>query len=138
MLGGANPKGISLHIGLNRVDPVHYAGWKGELVACENDARDMETIARSQGLVAQSLLTKAATSTALLGLIEKAARELVPDDFFSLPYSCHGRQINDVHNHDPSALDDTCALSARDLVRHALSPLTHPFRPRFLFVVFSH
>ncbi len=60
MPGGANPKGISLHIGLNRVDPVHYAGWKGELVACENDARHMETIARSQGLVAQSLLTKAA------------------------------------------------------------------------------
>ena len=41
MLGAAKPKGISLHIGLNRVDPIHYAGWKGELVACENDAHDI-------------------------------------------------------------------------------------------------
>ena len=64
MLGGAKPKGISLHVGLNRVDPIHYTGWKGELAACENDARDMETIARSQGFVAQSLLTKAAMGLA--------------------------------------------------------------------------
>ncbi len=71
MLGRGKPKGISLHIGVNEVDPIHYAGWKGELLACENDANDMETIARSQGFVTQSLLTKAVTSTAVLGIIEK-------------------------------------------------------------------
>jgi hypothetical protein len=76
----------------------------------------METIARSQGLVAQSLLTKAATSTALLGLIEKAARELVEDDFFSLTYSGHGGQINDVNNDEPDGLDETWALYDRELV----------------------
>ena len=80
MLGRAKPKGISLHVGLDRVDPIHYAGWKGELLACENDARDMETIATSQGFVPQSLLTKAATSTAVLGVMEKAAKELFEDD----------------------------------------------------------
>jgi len=32
MLGGAKPKGISLHVGLHRVDPIHYAGWKGERI----------------------------------------------------------------------------------------------------------
>jgi hypothetical protein len=48
MVGAAKPKGSSLHIGLNRVDPTHYVGWKGELVACENDARDMETIAKGK------------------------------------------------------------------------------------------
>jgi len=58
----------------------------------------METIARSQGFVAQSLLTKAATSTALLGVIEKSARELIEDDFFLLTYSGHGGQVNDVNN----------------------------------------
>ena len=31
----------SLHIGLNSVNPRHYAGWSGELMACEADARDM-------------------------------------------------------------------------------------------------
>ena len=137
MLGGANPKGISLHIGLNRVDPVHYAGWKGELVACENDARDMETIARSQGLVAQSLLTKAATSTALLGLIEKAARELVEDDFFSLTYSGHGGQINDVNNDEPDGLDETWALYDRELVDDELYAMWSRFRPGVRVVVLS-
>jgi hypothetical protein len=35
-------RGISLHIGLNRVDPDHYDGWDGALTACEFDAEDME------------------------------------------------------------------------------------------------
>jgi hypothetical protein len=40
------PKGISLHIGLNRVDPAHYAGWDGRLNACESDAEDTAQLAR--------------------------------------------------------------------------------------------
>jgi hypothetical protein len=39
------PKGISLHIGLNRVDPQIFAGW-AKLQGAENDARAMEAIAR--------------------------------------------------------------------------------------------
>ncbi len=34
-------KGISLHLGMNAVDPAHYGGWSGELLACEADANDM-------------------------------------------------------------------------------------------------
>ncbi len=137
MLGGAKPKGISLHLGLNRVDPVHYAGWKGELVACENDARDMETIARSQGFVAQSLLTKAATSTALLGVIEKAARELIEDDVFLLTYSGHGGQVNDVNNDEPDGLDETWVLYDRELVDDELYAMWSRFRPGLRVVVLS-
>ena len=39
----AKPKAtaLSLHLGLNAVDPVHYGGWSGELAACERDATDM-------------------------------------------------------------------------------------------------
>ena len=33
-------KGVSLHVGLNKVDPQHYAGWSGPLNACEADAED--------------------------------------------------------------------------------------------------
>ncbi len=116
MLGGAKPKGIALHIGLNRVDPIHYAGWKGELAACENDARDVETIARSRGFVTQSLFTRAATSTALLDGIEKAAKELVEDDFFLLTYSGHGGQINDATSDEPDGLDETWVLYDREIV----------------------
>jgi hypothetical protein len=46
-------KGISLHIGLNRVDSTHYQGWDGELNGCENDAKSMAAIARQQGFESQ-------------------------------------------------------------------------------------
>jgi metacaspase-1 len=126
---GSKPKGISLHVGLNRVDPVHYVGWKGELVACENDARDMETIARSQGYVTQSLLTGSATSTSLLGIIEKAAKELVEGDIFLLTYSGHGGQINDIDNQGPDGLDETWVLYDRELVDDELYAMWSLFRP---------
>ena len=137
MVGAATPKGSSLHIGLNRVDPTHYVGWKGELVACENDARDMETIAKGQGFATQSLLTKAATSTALLDAIEKAAKGLVEDDFFLLTYSGHGGQINDVNKSEPDGLDETWVLYDRELVDDELYAMWSRFRPGVRVFVLS-
>jgi metacaspase-1 len=137
MLGGSKSKGISLHVGLNRVDPVHYAGWKGELVACENDARDMETIASSQGFVTQSLLTRSATSISLLGIIEKAAKELVEGDIFLLTYSGHGGQVNDVDNQEPDGLDETWVLYDRELIDDELYAMWSLFRPGVRICVLS-
>ena len=137
MLGGSKPKGISLHIGLNRVDPIHYAGWKGELVACENDARDMETIAKAQGFVTQCLLTKAATSSAVLDAIEKGAKELVEDDYFLLTYSGLGGQINDVNDDEPDGLDETWVLYDRELIDDELYAMWSRFRPSVRIFVLS-
>ena len=39
--------GISLHIGLNYVDPNHYSDWDGKLNAAEYDAKDMFFITKS-------------------------------------------------------------------------------------------
>jgi hypothetical protein len=52
-------KGISLHIGINRVDPDHYDGWDGPLVACEADANDMAAIAKELGYDQRKLLATA-------------------------------------------------------------------------------
>ena len=46
-------RGVSLHIGLNEVDPNHYKDgdgnpWKGELAACEADAHAMVDLATAQ------------------------------------------------------------------------------------------
>ena len=38
-------RGISLHIGLNSVDPNSYEGWDGRLAGCVNDANSMKQIA---------------------------------------------------------------------------------------------
>ncbi len=35
-------KGVSVHIGVNEVDPAHYGGWSGKLNACEADAENYE------------------------------------------------------------------------------------------------
>ena len=43
----SRPKALSLHIGLNAVDPKAYAGWSGPLAACEFDANDMAALATS-------------------------------------------------------------------------------------------
>ena len=52
-------RGMSLHIGLNAVDPEHYRGWDGALYGCEFDAHDMEQLAESREFETRKLLTKA-------------------------------------------------------------------------------
>ena len=57
--------GISVHIGLNRVDPAQYEGWDGQLAACEADAKDMLALAKKQKFKSSTmLLTTAATADA--------------------------------------------------------------------------
>src|SRR5215217_2784045 len=71
----ATSVGMGLHIGLNAVDPRHYGGWSGKLVACENDANDMAAVARTRGMTPTMLLTKNATRQAVLRELRKAARK---------------------------------------------------------------
>ena len=57
-------KGLSIHIGLNSVDPNHYKDqngnpWPGHLVACESDARAMQAIADKQGFASLSEVEQA-------------------------------------------------------------------------------
>src|SRR6185503_15592295 len=80
-------KAISLHLGLNAVDPAHYEGWKGELAACEFDANDMAAIARSRRMSPIMLLTSDATRAKTLKAIRGAARKLKRGDLFFLTYS---------------------------------------------------
>jgi metacaspase-1 len=89
-------KAISLHLGLNAVDPAHYEGWDGPLAACELDARDVEAIARSRRMSASVLLTGQATRARVLKAIRSAARRLKRGDLFFLTFSGHGGQVEDV------------------------------------------
>jgi hypothetical protein len=93
---GRKPKAISLHLGLNLVDPDHYEGWDGPLSACELDAHDMASIAKSRRMAPTILLTAAATRARVLGAIRSAARKLAKGDLFFLTFSGHGGQVADV------------------------------------------
>lgn len=108
--------GISLHIGLNSVDPVHYEGWSGPLNACEADANDMADLAQSRGFAPAKLLTRKATRAAVLDGIAQAAKTLKSGDMFFLTYSGHGGQLPDLNGDEPDGKDETWCLYDGELV----------------------
>ena len=112
----AAAKALSLHLGLDSVDPKAYEGWDGPLEACENDARDMAAVAKAQGIKPTVLLTKKATRGALLQGLRAAAKALKSGDLFMLSYSGHGGQVRDVSGDEPDKKDETWCLYDGQLI----------------------
>lgn len=120
--------GISLHIGLNKVNPAHYGGWDGKLAACEFDAKDMQAIARKRGYKTKLLLTKTATHANVVQAITNAAATLAPGDQFLLTYSGHGGQVPDNNGDEhEDTMDETWVLYDRQLVDDELAGLWSRF-----------
>lgn len=131
-------KGISLHIGLNSVDPDHYEGWDGALNACEFDAKDMQAIAKKQKFgSSQLLLTKNGTSAAVTAAISAAAKRLSSGDIFFLTYSGHGGQVRDTNQDEPDRRDETWVLFDRQLVDDELYGLYAKFKAGVRVLVLS-
>jgi len=132
------PRGISIHVGLNTVDPNHYDGWDGALNACENDANDMRSLAESKGFEPSVLLTKQGTADAVKGAIEGAANELASGDFLFVSYSGHGGQVPDKNNEEQDdRSDETWVLYDRQLVDDELYALWARFQPGVRIFVLS-
>jgi metacaspase-1 len=131
-------KGISLHIGLNAVNPAHYAGWSGPLNACEADAEDMVALAKAQGIQnATTLMTKQGTRTKVLGGIAKAAKMLKAGDLFFLTYSGHGGQLPDQNGDEKDGDDETWCLYDGELVDDELYSALGKFANGVRIVVLS-
>ena len=139
------PTGISLHIGLNAVDPAQYEGWDGALAACEYDAKDMLAIAKKRGFARSNLLlTRQATAAHVITGIAEAAKTCKAGDLFLLTYSGHGGQVPDT-NHDEKRLptglkdsyDETWVLYDRQLVDDELYVLWGRFRRGVRVLVLS-
>ena len=135
----AKPKAISLHIGLNSVDPGHYAGWSGPLAACEFDANDMAAIAASKGMKSTVLLTQQGTRANTLKAIRAAAKSLKSGDFFFLTYSGHGGQVEDVTGaeDEDDRLDETWCLYDSQLIDDELYYELSRFASGVRILVFS-
>jgi metacaspase-1 len=132
------PAGMSLHIGLNRVDPNQYEGWDGQLSACEADARDMAALAKKQGFKSSTLLlTKAATAGALSNAILDATRALRSGDLFFLSYSGHGGQVDDTNGDEADRMDETWVCYDRQFIDDELYELWGRFKPGVRVVVLS-
>ncbi len=130
-------QGMALTIGLNAVDPKHYAGWSGELMACEADATDMAAIARSKKFSVDTLFTKEASRDKVAGLITKAANTLRSGDIFLLSYSGHGGQLPDLNHDEKDKKDETWCLYDGELVDDELYGLFGKFKPGVRILVFS-
>jgi hypothetical protein len=131
-------RGVSLHIGLNNVDPSQYDGWDGQLAACEFDANDMQTIATSAGFTPTILLTQEATAQAVTDRIQSVAGELESGDIFFVTYSGHGGQVPDKNNEDEDdRSDETWVLFDRQLIDDELYALWKTFKPGVRILVLS-
>jgi metacaspase-1 len=130
-------RGVSIHIGLNRVDPDQYGGWDGALGACEFDANDMRGIAASQGFSPVVLLTTAATSQAVIEAVKRASQALSSGDTLLLTYSGHGGQVPDVTSDEQDAQDETWVLYDRELLDDELYQLWAGFQPGVRIAVVS-
>jgi metacaspase-1 len=130
-------RGISVHIGLNKVDPEHYDGWDGALTACENDANDMESLAQSRGFETSKLLTQQATADAITNAIESAAGELKSGDIFFVSYSGHGGQVEDKNSEEEDTSDETWLAYDRQIVDDELYALWTKFEDGVRIIVLS-
>jgi metacaspase-1 len=131
------PKGISLHIGLNVVDPAHYGGWSGPLNACEYDVDTMATICGRQGFQTRTMRTAAATRAAVLGELDQLAEELAGGDTLVITYSGHGGQSPDRNKEESDGLDETWCLYDGQLLDDELYRAWAKFDPRVRVAVFS-
>jgi len=134
------PKAISIHIGLNHVDPDHYEGWDGRLFACVADAKDMRALAKKQGFSPNALLLdEKASAEAVTAALSDAARKLTKGDLLLLTYSGHGGQVKDTNGdeQDPGRMDETWVLFNRQLVDDELYDLWGKFKPGVRILVLS-
>ena len=121
-------KGISLHIGLNSVDPKGYSGWSGPLNACEADATDLEKLAQSRGFTTNVLLTKDATRKTVEEGFRKAAASLEAGDIFFVTYSGHGSQLPDLNFDENDNEDETWCLFDSQFVDDEIYALLGEFK----------
>ncbi len=122
------PHGVSLHIGVDRVDPGHY-GSDLALPSCVNDAREMATIASRLGYDTAVLENAQATCSNVAGFLRNAAVNLFAGDAFFFTYSGHGSQVpNDGDDTEPDLRDETLVLYDRMLVDDEIFSLLGEFR----------
>ncbi len=121
-------KGISLHIGLNIVDPQHYPNWPSVLSGSEHDARDMQKIAKKAGFVTELLLADGATRAKVIRSIRNAATTLSKDDIFLVSFSGHGGSIDDENGDEVDHKDETWCLYDGQLLDDELSNLWAEFK----------
>lgn len=83
---------VSLHFGLNQVDPARYNGWPGYLNACWNDAVRTAALLATAGYEASGVFDADCTLNRLRTELAAAAAKLTAGDTLVFSNSGHGSQ----------------------------------------------
>jgi hypothetical protein len=124
------PRGLSLHVGLNEIDPAHYGGSNGRLEACVNDAEEMEKLALAQGFTVLGVLRDAqGTRQAVKDAFAQAAKTLKSGDIFLFTYSGHGSFVPDENGDETDNSDETWCLYDGMLLDDEVNVMWQSFAP---------
>jgi len=129
-------RGISIHIGVNAVDPAHY-GSSFPLYGCEADAAAWMRLAGSLGYLSRALLTGSARSHYVFEALDQAARDLHSGDILLLTYSGHGSQVKDEAGNEHDGLNETWCLFDRMVTDDELSAKFAQFKTGVRLVLVS-
>ncbi len=119
---------ISIHIGLNQIDPAHY-GSSNTLTGCINDANAMLAIAKSKGFDESYLLIdKDGSYKKVITHLKKAAGKLKKDDFLFISYAGHGASVWDNNADESDGKDETWCLYDRMILDDELAACWAKFK----------
>ena len=128
---------LSLHVGVNVVNPDHYAGWSGPLAACEADAEDLQRVADREGYTTKLLLTADATRDSVLSFLSDAAEQLDAGDILLVSYAGHGGQLPDRNGDEDDMTDETWCLYDGQLLDDELAEQWARFQAGVRILVLS-
>ena len=130
-------KGLSLHVGVNTVNPAHYTNNMPSLTGCENDAESMRLIAKSRNFTNMKLVGTQATRNAVIMVINRASEVLENGDTFFLTFSGHGGWIRDFNSDEEDSRDETWCLYDGQLIDDELEQMWLKFKSGVRILVVS-
>ena len=132
-------RGISLHVGLNTVDPAPLRRVGRRAHRLRVDANAMEALAQSRGFETTKLLTERGDGRRDHGRDRRARPgELEAGDIFFVTYSGHGGQVPDRNDEDEAdGSDETWLAYDRQIVDDELYELWAKFKPGVRIIVLS-
>ena len=123
------PRGLSVHVGVDKLDAAHYGPGQVALSSCVNDARKMHEIAASIGYDAVTYENEDATVSNFTGFMRGAISNLFDGDSLLVSFSGHGSQIpNNSTDAEADNMDETLCFFDRMLVDDEFYALLGQFR----------
>jgi len=134
-----NNKAVSLHIGVNQVNPDAYPGVKvPNLVGCVHDAKQWKSYAQEIGYTdPKILLDNDATRDNVKTILKEYASKLNKGDICLLTYSGHGSQIPTDDIDETDNYDETWLLHDGLLLDDEVDVAASKFKPGVRFVIIA-